>query len=87
MEESGQLHNPAALPSRKEPPVSIGEEAGCAPESVWTLWRREKSFTTGNRTRTVQPVARRYTDRATLNPSFMNSAGNSLFTFCPFLFP
>jgi hypothetical protein len=27
---SGQIHAPAALP-----PVSIGQEAGCAPESAW----------------------------------------------------
>jgi hypothetical protein len=28
MEVSGQLHAPAALPLGKEPPVSIGQEAG-----------------------------------------------------------
>jgi hypothetical protein len=26
-----------ALPPEKEPPVTIGQEAGCAPEPVWTL--------------------------------------------------
>jgi len=34
------LHAPAALP-----PVPIGQEAGWAPEPVWTLWRREKPLT------------------------------------------
>jgi hypothetical protein len=32
--------------------------------TVWTLWRREKLFTAGNRTRAVQPVFRRYSDWA-----------------------
>jgi hypothetical protein len=34
---------------------------GWAPESVWTLWVREKSYFGGNRTRAVQSVARRCT--------------------------
>jgi hypothetical protein len=34
----GELHAPVALPLGKDPPVTIG----WAPESVWTLWRREK---------------------------------------------
>jgi hypothetical protein len=37
--------------------VPIGQEAVCAPESVWTLRRREQSYNAGNRTRAVQPVA------------------------------
>jgi hypothetical protein len=36
MEVSGQLHAPAALPPGKEPLVSIGQEAGWAPEPFWT---------------------------------------------------
>jgi len=32
MKVSGQLHAPAALPPGKEPLVSIGQEAGRAPE-------------------------------------------------------
>jgi hypothetical protein len=56
MEVSGQFHARAALP-----PVPIGQDAGWAPEPVWTLWRREKSLApAGNRA--VYPVARRYTD-------------------------
>jgi hypothetical protein len=36
MEVNGQLHAPATLLPGKEPLVSIGNEAGWAPESVWT---------------------------------------------------
>jgi hypothetical protein len=40
----GQHHAPATLTPRKEPPVTIGQEAVWAPGSVWTLWSSEKSF-------------------------------------------
>jgi hypothetical protein len=57
MEVSGQLHAPATLLSWKEPVVSIVQEAGWGLESVWTLWRKERSLgPTGNRTPAV-PVA------------------------------
>jgi len=36
MEVSGQLHTAAASPSGKEPPVSIGWEAGWDPEPVYS---------------------------------------------------
>jgi hypothetical protein len=52
MEVSGQLHAPAALL-----PVPIGQEAGCSPEPVWTLWTTENPCPTGNRIPDVQPVA------------------------------
>jgi hypothetical protein len=42
MEVSGQFHAPAALPQGKEPLVSIGKEAGWAPEPVWMQWWRVK---------------------------------------------
>jgi hypothetical protein len=42
MEESGQLHAPAALPPGEEPPETIGYEAGWAPESFWIPWYVEK---------------------------------------------
>jgi hypothetical protein len=45
MEVSGQLHAPAALTPGKEPPAPIEQEGRWAPESVWVLWRREKSCT------------------------------------------
>jgi hypothetical protein len=40
MEVSGQLHSPADLPLEKIPQYPL--EAGCALESVWTRWSREK---------------------------------------------
>jgi hypothetical protein len=59
----------ASCPGRftpgKEPPVPIGQEAGWAPEMVWTLWSRDKSLTPAeNRTPAVQFSAHRYTDWA-----------------------
>jgi hypothetical protein len=59
LDGSGQFHAPGALSAEKEPPVSIEHDALWAPEPVETLWRREKSCAAGNRTRAVQPVARR----------------------------
>jgi hypothetical protein len=42
---SGQRHAPAALlPPGKVPPVPIVQEAGWAPEPVWTQRLEEKSF-------------------------------------------
>jgi hypothetical protein len=38
-------------------PVTIGYEAGWAPESFWTQWQREKVLApTGNGTPVVEPV-------------------------------
>jgi hypothetical protein len=51
----GQLHALAALPSGKEPSGVLW--IGRCPESVWTLWRREKSYTAGNRNRFVEEIA------------------------------
>jgi hypothetical protein len=66
---SGQCHAPAALlPPGKGPPVPIGQEAGWAPEPVWTQRLQEKSFApAGNRTPVVQPVVRHFT--AWANPA------------------
>jgi hypothetical protein len=42
---SGQYNAPAALyPRGKDPPVPIVQEAGWAPEPVWTQRLEEKSF-------------------------------------------
>jgi hypothetical protein len=56
MAVSGQHHAPAALlPLGKGPPVPIVQEAGLAPEPVWTQRLEEKSFApAGVRT----PIAR-----------------------------
>jgi hypothetical protein len=67
---SGQRHAPAALlPPGKGPPVPIVQEAGWAPEPVWTQRLEENSFRLylgSNLDRpVVQPVARHYTDWAT----------------------
>jgi hypothetical protein len=61
---SGQHHAPAALyPRGERTPVPIGQEAGWAPEPVWTQRLEEKSSASvGNRTPVVQPVVRHCTD-------------------------
>jgi hypothetical protein len=54
MEVSGLLHAPAPFTPEVRAPVPIKEEAGWAPEPVWTLGSREKYIApTGNRTRDV----------------------------------
>jgi len=40
MEVSNELHVPAALPSTKDPPITIEYEADGNPEKVWKFWRR-----------------------------------------------
>jgi hypothetical protein len=51
-----------ALPPGKGPPVPSVQEAGWAPEPVWTQRLEEKSFApAGDRTPVVQPVVRHYT--------------------------
>jgi hypothetical protein len=67
LEVSRQLHAKAALPPEKDLPVPIGQEAGWAPEPVWTTWRRENfwPYRDSNSDPLVsQPVAIRYTDYA-----------------------
>jgi hypothetical protein len=59
---SGQRHAPAALCPGKRPPVPIGQEAGWAPEPVWTQRSEENSFApAGDRTPIVQSIVRHYT--------------------------
>jgi hypothetical protein len=54
----------------KEPTVPIVYEAGWAPESVRTLWRKEKSYTAEYLNTAIQIVARRYTDWAIAAPNY-----------------
>jgi hypothetical protein len=55
-----------ALPPGKEPPVPTVQEAGWAPEPVWTKRFEEKSSASvRDRTPAVQSVARHYTDWGT----------------------
>jgi hypothetical protein len=61
-----------ALPPGKGPPLPIGQEAGWAPEPVWTQWLEEKSSCLCQESNLdrliIQSVARHYTDSATLAP-------------------
>jgi hypothetical protein len=57
------------LPPGKEPPVPIVQEAGWAPEPVWTQRLEERSSASvGDRTPAVQSVVRHCTDWATMAP-------------------
>jgi hypothetical protein len=65
LEASGQLHTTAALPLGKESPVLIGQEAGWAPEPVWSTCRGEKSCPyrdSNSDPSAVKTVASRYTE-------------------------
>jgi hypothetical protein len=59
-------HPSRALSPGKLPPVPIGQEAGLAPETVWTQKLEEKSFRLCGASNfdhpVVQPVVRHYTD-------------------------
>jgi hypothetical protein len=53
----------ASRPGRALPPVPIGQEAGWAPEPVWTQRLEGKpSASVGDRTSVVQSVVSHYTD-------------------------
>jgi hypothetical protein len=76
---SDQLHAMSLNP-RKESLryLWVEQEAGWAPELVWTLWRRDKYFAPArNRTPAVQPVAHRYADR-TIPAPFQSSYGTEI---------
>ena len=54
-----ELHTPATLSLEAEPPISIVQGAGSAPELVWTVWRREKCIILpGNRTTILRVSSR-----------------------------
>jgi hypothetical protein len=64
----GQHHAPAAFTPGKDL-VPIVQEAGWAPEPVWT--GAENLATPGFDPRTFQPVASRYTDYAIPTPGII----------------
>jgi hypothetical protein len=65
------------LPPEKEPPVPTVQEAGWAPESVWTQRLEEKSSASvADRTPAVQSVVRHYTDWATRAHSVIKTSAN-----------
>jgi hypothetical protein len=73
MEVSGQIHDPATLPPRKEPLVPIGWEAGWVLEPVWTRWWREKfPASAGLEPSIIQPVALRCTTELGVLKSYIN---------------
>jgi hypothetical protein len=72
MRVSGQLHAPAALYPGERTPAPIGQEAGWAPDPVWTKMLEEKSFCLCRGSNldlaVVQSVVRHYIDSATPAP-------------------
>jgi hypothetical protein len=61
-------------------PVPIRQEAGCAPELIWTMWRRENSWPyrdSNSDPSVVQPVASRYTDYAIPAPPWSGEVNNT----------
>jgi hypothetical protein len=74
-----------ALPPGKGPLVHIEQEAGWAPEPVWTQRLEEKfSASVGDRTLVVQSVVRHNTDWATPAPESSNSTQNIQTCLCDF---
>jgi len=54
---------PARFTTGEEPPVPIGQEAGWAPEPVWTQRLEEKTFASArDLIMNVQSVVSNYTD-------------------------
>jgi hypothetical protein len=64
MEISDQFHGPAALLPGKVHPVPIWQQPGRAPQPVWALWTRDKSYHRREPCPAVQPEVCRYTDWA-----------------------
>jgi hypothetical protein len=60
LEVRGHIHAPSALPKAKEHPASIEQEAGWAPEPVWTMWRGENLAATVIRT----PASRQFSPQS-----------------------
>jgi hypothetical protein len=64
MEVSGQFHTPAALSMEKQPPVSIGQEAGQAPEPGGYYGGKKNLARDGIWTLVIQSIAHCYTNSA-----------------------
>jgi hypothetical protein len=79
MEVCGQLHAPAPLPPGKSPPSTHWIGGWVAPRVGLDGVEKRKSFAAGNRTRAIQPVARRYPDSC-LSVGHENSSRNLLVT-------
>jgi hypothetical protein len=72
-----------ALPPGKGPPVPFVQEAGWAPEPVWTQGLDEKSsVSVGDWTPIVQPVVRNYTSWSTAAPKQHGGHMKSMCCFC-----
>jgi hypothetical protein len=74
MDVSGLIHAPAALLPGKEPAVPIGEEAGWAPEPIWTLKGKENLVLKGKSN--SGRLARSYIDRRGLCDKQLNLSVN-----------
>jgi len=70
MRVGGQCHSPAALPPEKNQ-YPLYRRSGGPPGPIWT--GAENLSPTGIRSRTVQPVASRYTDWAIPTPYFQSN--------------
>jgi hypothetical protein len=71
-----------ALPPDKEPPVPIVQEAGWAPEPVWTQRLEEKSSASvGDRTPAVHFVVRHCTDSYPVSYAFVRDTFNCKYSF------
>lgn len=53
VEESSQTPASAALPQEKQPSLLIEQKAGRVPETVWIIWRTDKSLKFGGNGPTI----------------------------------
>jgi hypothetical protein len=62
MEENGQLHALAELPTRKNR-GTVEEGDWCVREPVWTVWLKKKDILTfaGSKSQILHPLFNRYT--------------------------
>jgi hypothetical protein len=77
MEASDQLHAPASL-SQKRTPVPTEEEAGWAPEPIWTSARKEQFLDTAGIRSPDCPACSLVTGPVTKNFSYTQQAHNDV---------